>query len=153
LEDLVVATGYTQWLRRDEGEETIENNRVSNVRELIRAAGRFPSLSELLDYVDKVVRESNENAKKLAKDENKVTLTTLHRAKGMEWPVVFIIGVGEGILPHGLAEDPEEERRLFYVGVTRAKNRLTLTHVSYMALRGMMKQIEPSSYLYECGLL
>lgn len=151
LEDINMATRYTKWLESDEGEETTENSRVSNVRELIRAAGRFPSVKELLDYIDEVGRKS----KRQRKDDqpNKVTLTTLHRSKGMEWPAVFLCGVSEGILPHARAEDPEEERRLFYVGVTRARDLLHITSVLNVSLGSRVIVTEPSHFLAEAGLV
>jgi len=152
LEDIVRATKYTEWLTRDEGEESPENSRVSNVRELIRAATRFPTVCELLDYIDKTIKASKDQRKKEGKAPNKVTLTTLHRSKGMEWPVVFVIGANDGILPHARCEDDEEERRLFYVGVTRAKNELRISCVNQAAIGNRVVALAPSTFLGEAGL-
>lgn len=152
LEDIVRATRYTEWLTRDEGEETTENSRVSNVRELIRAATRFPTVGELLDYIDKTIKASKDQKRKEGKAPNKVTLTTLHRSKGMEWPVVYVIGANDGILPHARCEDEEEERRLFYVGVTRAMNVLRVSCVGQAAIGNRVVALAPSQFIFEGGL-
>lgn len=150
LEDIIRRTRYAQWLTKDEGEESTENSRVSNIRELVRAAERFPTVAELLDYIDITVKKSKKN--KGERNPNKVTLCSLHRSKGLEWPAVFVIGCSEGILPHARAEEPEEERRLFYVGVTRAKDVLSLSAVRTAAMGGQIRAMAPSSFLSEVGL-
>jgi len=150
LEDIVRITQYTEWLRRDEGEESPENSRVSNVRELVRAAGRFPTVSELLDYIDDTIKASKKQKK--GKSANKVTLTTLHRSKGMEWPVVYVIGANDAILPHSRCEDIEEERRLFYVGVTRSQKILRVSCVKQAAIGNRIMSLAPSQFIYEGGL-
>lgn len=151
LEDIVRQTRYTEWLTKDEGEESTENSRVSNIREMIRAATRFTSVDELLEYVDKTIAASKDQSKD-KDDPNKVTLCSLHRSKGLEWPVVFLTGCAQGILPHGRAEDPEEERRLFYVGVTRARDELHLSCARRIALSNRVLDAEPSEYLQEIGM-
>jgi DNA helicase-2/ATP-dependent DNA helicase PcrA len=88
---------------------------------------------------------------------NVVTLSTLHAAKGLEFPVVFVIGCVEGVLPHSRTTDPkaseatpadvEEERRLFYVGVTRARERLYLTRPKRRMMRGKVAPLTPSRFL------
>jgi superfamily I DNA/RNA helicase len=76
-----------------------------------------------------------------------INLMTLHRAKGLEFPVVFIAGCEEGLLPYERSEDPEEERRLFFVGMTRAKQRLLLSSAAKRFLYGETRHAEPSPYL------
>jgi DNA helicase-2/ATP-dependent DNA helicase PcrA len=152
LEDIVRSTGYVDWLTRDEGEETTENSRVSNVRELVRAAYKFPSVAELLDYVDTTIEASKEQRKGNEPSPNKVTLTTLHRSKGLGWPVVFVIGANEDILPHARAEELEEERRLFYVGCTRAMDALHVSCVAEAAIGNQVRGLAPSRFLDEAGL-
>lgn len=151
LEDIVRETRYTEWLIKDEGEESTENSRVSNIREMIRAAGRFNTVAELLAYVDKTIAASKEQ-RKSKEDPNKVTLCSLHRSKGLEWPIVFLIGCSDGILPHARAEEPEEERRLFYVGVTRARDELHVSCAHFIALGNKVKATVPSEFLVEAGI-
>jgi DNA helicase-2/ATP-dependent DNA helicase PcrA len=152
LEDIFRDTGYGAWLIRDEGQETTENNRVSNCREMIRAAGRFTTAAELLDYIEKTVGRAKAE-RKTDGNTNKVTMMSLHRSKGLEAPVVFISGVNAGILPHRRAEDEEEERRLFYVGVTRAKDSLRLSYVRTITVGERVIPTEPSPFLFEAGLM
>jgi DNA helicase-2/ATP-dependent DNA helicase PcrA len=76
-----------------------------------------------------------------------INLMTLHRAKGLEFPVVFIAGCEEGLLPYERSDDPEEERRLFFVGMTRAKQRLFLSSAAKRFLFGKTRHAEPSPYL------
>lgn len=152
LEDIILATGYTDWLIRDEGEETTENSRVSNVRELVRASRRFPTVKELLDYIDELI-EASKGARRKGEKPNKVILTTLHRSKGLEWENVFVTGANDYTLPHARCEDIEEERRLFYVGVTRAKERLAVSCVGSIAVGDQVRDVDPSPFIYEAGLV
>jgi DNA helicase-2/ATP-dependent DNA helicase PcrA len=78
-----------------------------------------------------------------------ISLMTLHRAKGLEFPVVFIAGCEGGLLPYERSEDHEEERRLFFVGMTRAKQRLFLSSAATRILYGETRHAEPSPYLYD----
>ena len=151
LEDIVLATRYTDWLVKDEGEETTENSRVSNVRELIRAARRFPTVAELLDFLDDLA-EASKGSRRKGEKPNKVILTTLHRSKGLEWENVFMTGCNEYVLPHARSEDIEEERRLFYVGVTRAKERLAVSCVGEISVGDRVIAASPSPFIYEAGL-
>lgn len=151
LDRIINETDYLRFITRDEGAETVENNRVSNVRELVRAAERFTRVSELLDYIDSTIELADQS--KNDRSENRVVLTTLHRSKGLEWRAVFIIGASEKILPHGKAEDIEEERRLFYVGVTRAMERLFISSIQRAALGSGVLSLEPSRFLDEAGLM
>lgn len=152
LEHLVSDLRYNEWLTRDEGAESPENNRVSNVRELVRAAGRFPTVAELLDYVDDTVARAK-RAKKDFTGSDVVTLCSIHRSKGLEWPAVFVIGCNDKILPHAHADDSDEERRLFYVACTRAADRLELSYVSQAAVSNRVAALKPSQYLIESGVL
>lgn len=149
LEKVIAETDYMRYLTRDEGAETTENNRVSNVRELVRAAERFQTVGELLDYVDQTIDAAKE-AKRGRGD--RVTLCSLHRSKGLEWNTVAVIGCNEKILPHGRATDVEEERRLFYVGVSRARDLLVVSHVAVAAFGDRVVDLEPSRFLSEAGL-
>ena len=150
LERIVDETDYFKFITRDEGAETVENNRVSNVRELIRAAERFTTVEELLEYIDNTIAIAKQA--KANKSQNRVILTTLHRSKGLEWQVVFMIGCSEKILPHGKADDLGEERRLFYVGLTRAMHKLYVSSIRSAALGKGVFNLEPSRFLEEAGL-
>ena len=110
----------------DDGtEEGVE--RWENIQELRQAAYELSEL-DLMTFLEHVALVSDQDT--LSDQQNAPTLLTLHSAKGLEFPVVFIIGLDDGVLPHQRSfDDPEamaEERRLFYVGVTRAKDRLSL---------------------------
>ena len=151
LEDIVLATKYDEWLVKDEGEESTENSRVSNVRELIRASRRFPTVRELLDFIDDINEASKRNRGN-KEEPNKVVLTTIFRSKGLERDHVYLIGINDKILPHARCEDVEEERRIFYVGVTRAKERLVVSCVNEIAIGNRVVCVEPSQFIYEAGL-
>ena len=149
LEDLVKETKYQEYLIRDEGQETTENNKVSNVREMIRASERFTSVGDLLDYIEMTIAKSRRQRDDKAP--NKVTLMTAHRSKGLEWPVVFVIGCNEAILPHKKADVMDEERRLFYVATTRAMNELHYSCVLDVIIGGQVRAMAPSRFLTEVG--
>ena len=150
LNDLVQQTDFIEWLTKEEGEESIENSAGANVRELIRVAERFETVKALLDYIDKSIAEQ---AKQRSGSEqgNRVLLMSIHRSKGLEWPFVWVVGCNEAILPHARG-DIEEERRLMYVAITRARDELVLSWVLKMALKGGVKQMEPSRFLSDANL-
>lgn len=150
LEFIVRETEYIKFLNHDEGSESTENNRVSNVRELIRAAERFTTVDELLDYIDENIKASKAAASDRSAD--RVTLMSIHRSKGLEWDNVFVIGASEKIIPHGRCDDIEEERRLFYVAVTRAKDFLHVTSIATAPFGGRLMNLEPSRFIAEAGL-
>ncbi len=130
LEELLDETGYLETLR---AERTIEaQGRLENLEELVRVAREYDvtnpegSLDEFLQQIALLA-----DADGIKDDEGLVTLMTLHNAKGLEFPIVFIIGLEDGVFPHSRALDEgnvEEERRLAYVGLTRAMRDLTLTY-------------------------
>jgi DNA helicase-2/ATP-dependent DNA helicase PcrA len=133
----------------DEGEE-----RWANVVELRNHAAEFDEIAPpegLARFLEEVALVSDQDELEEAPD--RVTLITLHAAKGLEFPVVFIVGMEEGLLPHRRAlEDDrelEEERRLAYVGMTRAKDRLYLVHAHHRSTYGVGAQSDPSRFLAE----
>ena len=152
-EELLSRTGYAVML---EGKNTVEDRtRLENVRELLTSingylenAGEEPSLAGFLDeialYTDLDQRDDSENC---------VVMMTMHAAKGLEFPVVFVVGAEEGIFPGvraiGEAEEMEEERRLCYVAMTRAKERLFMTCASQRMLFGRTSSNLPSRFLEE----
>lgn len=150
-------TDYLGWLARDEGTDTSENSRVSNVKELVRTAGRFATAAAMLEYVDGI-KQARKACKKHDEDEvapDAVLLMTVHKAKGLEWPVVFLAGCSQGILPHARSTNIEEERRLFYVGVTRAVEecRISAPVVFGVGGQGAVKALPPSQFIGEAGLV
>jgi DNA helicase-2/ATP-dependent DNA helicase PcrA len=116
------ATGYRKMLRDSQAETT--EGRLDNVQELIQLAGAFHSGRELLDHAALATGAPGEDTT------NTVKLLTLHRAKGLEFPHVFLVAWENGIMPP-LYGDHNEERRLAYVGVTRGMKRVTITHASF----------------------
>jgi DNA helicase-2/ATP-dependent DNA helicase PcrA len=132
LEAVLDETGYVDAL---EAERTIEaEGRLENLRALVEAAREFDAVAEpgsdTLDaFLQQVALQSDTDTRR--DDEGLVTLMTLHNAKGLEYPIVFIIGCEEGVFPHSRSVEEgslEEERRLCYVGITRAMRDLTMTH-------------------------
>jgi DNA helicase-2/ATP-dependent DNA helicase PcrA len=125
-------TDYVRKLREEDG-PSAEADRLSALEELLKIADNFEKPSEFLQHIQEL-RETMKQIslhKKAQKGSRKpkLTLSTIHRAKGLEWPHVFLMGVNHGIFPHGMA-DIEEETRLFYVAATRAKSTLTVTHTN-----------------------
>lgn len=138
-----------------ESERTIEAlGRVENLKELAGVAAeyedRFPegTLADFLSQISLVSEQDDYN-----EEDSSVTLMTMHNAKGLEFPVVFMIGMEDGVFPHirslGEPRELEEERRLAYVGITRAKQRLYLTHAWSRSLWGGSNYNPPSRFLKE----
>jgi len=132
-------------------------NAIENVSELINAAAQYDKQTEqpsLLDYLQQIALFSDADAYDTATD--RVALMTLHAAKGLEFENVFIIGLEEGLLPHERGanndEELEEERRLFFVGMTRAKQGLYISYARYRTIRGQTLRTIPSQFLYELGI-
>jgi DNA helicase-2/ATP-dependent DNA helicase PcrA len=141
LESLLDRSGYLDAL---EAERTIESEgRIENLAELVGAAADFTSVDEFLEQVGLVSDQDS-----VDDDPSSVILMTIHAAKGLEFPVVFLIGLEDGVFPHlrSLTEPDqlEEERRLAYVAITRARERLYLTHAWSRTLFGGT-QYNPSS--------
>ena len=145
-------TGYTRAL---ENENTIEaENRIANLEEFLNVAVEFEEESAdngLSDFLEGITLSSDlDNMEEV---EESVTLMTLHSAKGLEFPVVFLVGMEEGIFPGyksiGEQKELEEERRLCYVGVTRAKENLFLTNSKQRTTFGSTTHNPPSRFLQE----
>lgn len=145
-------TGYVDAL---EAEEIIENiTRLENIKELISDAQEFqnneetPTLSSFLEKISLIADVDNYD-----ETQDAVVLMTLHSAKGLEFPTVFLVGVEEGIFPSfqsiGSTEELEEERRLCYVGITRAKEQLYITHTFSRMLFGSTTYNKLSRFVNE----
>jgi DNA helicase-2/ATP-dependent DNA helicase PcrA len=150
-----LAAQESGYLAELEEERTIEaQGRIENIQELsgaaMEAAARDPE-SGLAGFLEQVslVGEQDE----YEEEDSSVTLMTLHIAKGLEFPVVFIVGMEDGIFPHFRSmtdqAELEEERRLAYVGITRAQERLYLTHAWSRTLFGQTSYNPPSRFLGE----
>ena len=132
---------------------------VENVNELISGAADYDQQAEepsLIDYLHQISLFSDTDAYDTAID--RVALMTLHAAKGLEFGHVFIVGVEEGLLPHERSnaaendDEMEEERRLFFVGITRAKVGLAISYAHYRTIRGQYLRTIPSPFLFELGV-
>jgi DNA helicase-2/ATP-dependent DNA helicase PcrA len=146
------AAGLREALRREQTAEAV--SRLENLDELCVAAAQFEAREdrgELAAFLDSVALISDVD--ELSEPRGAVTLMTLHSAKGLEFPVVFLTGLEEGVFPHARAlEDEdgiEEERRLAYVGLTRAKQRLFLSYAAQRRLGAFGGMREPSRFLLE----
>lgn len=150
LLDRVLTT--TNYLDKYDPRDEDDVRRLENIKELQSVAKSFPKLEDFLENVTLVQQEYSLQEKN-KKKENKsgVRLMTLHSSKGLEFEAVFIVGFEEGILPHSrsLIEDVdiEEERRLSYVGITRAKDYLYLTHTRRRLFFGKSSLNQPSRFL------
>ncbi|MBO0588325.1 DNA helicase PcrA [Sporosarcina sp. E16_8] len=160
VEQILDKSGYREMLHR---EKTIESeSRLENIEEFLSVTEAFEKRAEedtgdksllafltdlaLIADIDSLDKEEN-------KSTEKIVLMTMHAAKGLEFPVVFIIGMEENVFPHsrsmGDDEEMEEERRLAYVGITRAEQKLYLTSASYRTLYGRASYNSPSRFIAE----
>jgi DNA helicase-2/ATP-dependent DNA helicase PcrA len=151
VEAVLKRSGYLESL---EAERTVEAaGRIENLEELVGVAREYAASGDhpvLAEFLQEISLYSDSDA--LAEERSDVTLMTLHNAKGLEYRAVFIIGMEEGIFPHSRSieeQGVEEERRLCYVGMTRAMERLTLTHASSRSLYGRHDYNLPSRFLDE----
>jgi DNA helicase-2/ATP-dependent DNA helicase PcrA len=145
LELLDGVLGATQYLELYDANVEEEAYRLENIKELRSVATEFPKLTEFLETVALVEQEYEPDIlKKRDANRDAVTLMTLHAAKGLEFPIVFIIGMEEGLFPHSRSlmdkDEIEEERRLCYVGITRAKEKLYLTFANRRLFFGTRTQ-------------
>ena len=149
LQELLERSGYLDELRLQKSVEA--DGRLENLAELVGVAGEHDTMDDLLEAVA-LVADTDDLADAGA-DESAVTLMTLHSAKGLEYPDVYVIGMEDGVFPHiralGEPHELEEERRLAYVGITRAMHHLTLTHAWSRLLYGSRQYNPPSRFLKE----
>lgn len=157
LDGVLRATGYL-----DLYDEKVEEDRMrlENIKELRSVAISFPNLTDFLENVSLVEQEYNsekqadgENLPAGRQGKNAITLMTLHAAKGLEFPVIFMIGMEEGLFPHSRSlmdrGELEEERRLCYVGMTRAKEKLHLTYAKRRLFFGQRTANTVSRFVLE----
>jgi DNA helicase II / ATP-dependent DNA helicase PcrA len=151
IRKLLTLSGYREALQ---AEGAPGEDRLANIDELISAAREFEREhphSTIIDFLEEISLASAVDRWK--DDGGSVTLMTLHAAKGLEFPVAFIVGLEQGILPHSRANESddelEEERRLLFVGITRAERELYLSHCRIREFRGQRQATIPSLFLRE----
>jgi DNA helicase II / ATP-dependent DNA helicase PcrA len=147
-----IDTGYVKALQEEKSEEA--EGRLYNIEELVSAAVEAENQGEgLRDFIDHAALVSDTDQYKA---DARVTLMSVHAAKGLEFPVVFIVGMEENLFPHSRSandeQELEEERRLAYVAITRAQRRLYLTHAMRRRTWGEEMAAEPSRFLNEVPL-
>ena len=146
----LVETGYEYWLRSEKTDEA--EGRLENLQELVNAAVDYDDqgIEGLREFIDHSALVSDQDD---YKRDAPVTLMTVHSAKGLEFPLVFVVGLEDGLFPHSRSatdpEDLEEERRLAYVAMTRAERYLYVTHAMKRRVYGEEIASEPSQFLNE----
>jgi len=135
-------------------DEISGTQRAANIQELVNSAVLYPCTRQgLLDFLDTIELDRTMESANDGQVSDAVTLITLHNTKGLEFPKVIITGLENGIFPRQdkTGGDLEEERRLFYVGITRAKDELYITSCSVRRLYGRTEYMQPSQFLMEAG--
>ena len=147
-EMILEESGYTDMLQKDRSPQA--QGRLDNLKELVRAMGEFDTLAGFLEHVELVMDVAAGGA-----GEDQVQILTLHAAKGLEWPVVFLPGWEEEVFPSRRSLDEsglrglEEERRLAYVGITRARERCYISFVANRQIYGRWQAVMPSRFIDE----
>lgn len=159
-EHIITHTGLIQHHEKEGGEKA--RARIENLEELVTAASNFddPDIGEDFDlkssaflsaFLDKAALDAGDT--QADESDDAVQLMTLHSAKGLEFQLVFMVGLEEGLFPHKMSMDNinglEEERRLCYVGITRAKNKLYLSHAESRRMHGDVNLCRPSRFINE----
>ncbi len=151
MEDVVRKSGLEAYYKKEGGDEQSE---LANIDQLVNSAAEFDREQEagtLDEYLSMISLVSDIDHMK--GNGGAITMMTLHAAKGLEFPVVAMLGLEEGCLPHARARDSaeelEEERRLCFVGITRAEERLILTKAGYRTIRGLRERTVTSPFLAE----
>jgi DNA helicase-2/ATP-dependent DNA helicase PcrA len=153
VEHAIQASGLVDYYKKEKGEKG--QARVENLEELVSAAKQFgpeeDELSPLQQFLDRAALDAGDA--QADEHEDSVQLMTLHSAKGLEFPLVFLAGMEENLFPHRMSlEEPgrlEEERRLCYVGITRAMEKLILTYAECRRLHGSETFNTPSRFIRE----
>jgi DNA helicase-2/ATP-dependent DNA helicase PcrA len=144
-EQVLEESGYTDFWKQERSAEA--EGRLENLKELIRSMEEFPDLGAFLEHVSLVMDVEN------AEGGERVSIMTLHGAKGLEFDTVFLPGWEEGLFPHQRSLDEngraglEEERRLAYVGVTRARRRAKILFASNRRIHGLWQSTVPSRFI------
>ena len=157
VDGIIKLSGLINHFKKEKGEKGLA--RIENLEELVKAASEFEvgddeELKEMNAMQAFLAHAALESGETQAGDKsNCVHLMTLHSAKGLEFPSIYLVGMEEGLFPHQRSSDDleqlEEERRLCYVGITRAKKTLTLTYTQYRRLHGSDYYPQPSRFINE----
>jgi len=150
----------TSYLALFDEKDPEDKGRIENIKELRSVAIEFPNLTQFLENVALVEQENSPTPLKASMPDrvskekvDAITLMTMHAAKGLEFRIVFIVGMEEGLFPHSQsmldAGELEEERRLCYVGITRAKEKLYLTFAKRRLYFGQIVSNSVSRFIYE----
>ena len=146
IEEALERSGYLEELQIERSVEA--EGRLENLSELVGMAREYETVDEFLEQISLV-----SDTDQIDEEDSSVTLMTLHSAKGLEYPVVFLIGMEDGVFPHirslGEPDELEEERRLAYVGITRAMEKLHLTSAWSRMMHGQTQYNPPSRFLDE----
>lgn len=152
IKHVISESGYRSMLLADKSPEG--EARLQNIQELVTVADKYEALEpgiSLATFLEEVALISDLD--QIEDEHNAITLMTLHSAKGLEFPIVFMTGLEEGIFPHSRSlfepQELEEERRLMYVGITRAMDHLYLMYARQRMLFGEFKQNAPSQFLLD----
>ncbi|HEY8580421.1 MAG TPA: 3'-5' exonuclease, partial [Beijerinckiaceae bacterium] len=146
-ETILEESGYTEMWQKDRSADAA--GRLENLKELVRSMEEFPDLGSFLEHISLVMDADN------GESEQRVSVMTLHAAKGLEFDTVYLPGWEEGLFPHQRSLDEqgraglEEERRLAYVGVTRARRRAKIFFATNRRIRGLWQTTIPSRFLDE----
>jgi len=150
LDKVLEATGYLSLYDPKEEEDL---GRLENIKELRSVAIEFPNLSGFLENISLVEQQQLTDNPINGDKSNAVTFMTLHSAKGLEFPIVFMVGMEEGIFPHSRSlmekSELEEERRLCYVGITRAKQKLFMTYSKRRLIYGQQSSNTLSRFILD----
>jgi superfamily I DNA/RNA helicase len=155
-ERVLTQTGYLEELRRSEKDKEAAENRVRNLKDLVATLDHDPPpgqpAAERLQHFLEDLTLDSEREEDSENTGDAVTLITMHSCKGLEFPHVYVVGLEEGLLPHARSKVEgtlDEERRLFYVAITRAMQTLTLSHCGARKRYGQLMPCHPSQFLKE----
>jgi len=150
--ELLAATGYEEWVSKQCKTEAEKNQRGEAIHELKQSLAKVkPGANKLRAYLDKTALDTDKDDDDLD-NKSGVTLITLHASKGLEYNNVYLVGLENGFIPHQRSLDEgtvDEERRLFYVGITRAKDDLCMTYCAKRTKWGEEHICEPSAFISE----
>ncbi|MCE9616241.1 MAG: UvrD-helicase domain-containing protein [Lentisphaerae bacterium] len=155
VKQVVQVVGYQEEIKRCYPEQVTRLKRweaVTEIMNMAEAHGRMGEAATLASFLEDVALNAQDDNDKEEPAEGRLTLMTLHSAKGLEFGEVYLVGMEEGLLPHARSVadgNVEEERRLAYVGITRARRRLTVTYTESRARYGKRATVLPSRFLYE----